>query len=104
MKQIPAGQAIADALRHSTGNRKEIESSKRSECFSCCTAFFAKDVSDWKDEWTSPERQNRVPRWTAKCPKCGNPTVIGDASGLLGDQAYAVYINHIMQERHATNK
>jgi hypothetical protein len=101
MKQIPKKQAVEDALRHSRGNRKEIEASKFAECFSCCRKFFAKQVADWKDEWTSPERQNRVPRWTAKCPQCGKPTVIGDASGLLGSQYYAVTINQFMQERHA---
>ena len=101
MKQIPKEQAVADALRHSTGNRKEMEASKQAECFSCCARFAAKEVSDWKDEWTSPERQNRVPRWSAKCPKCGKATVIGDASDLLGSQYYAVTINHFIQERHA---
>jgi hypothetical protein len=101
MKQISKEQAVGDALRHSKGNRKEIEASRLAECFSCCRKFFAKQVSEWKDEWTSPERQNRVPRWTAKCPECGQPTVIGDASGLLGSQYYAVTINHFMQERHA---
>ena len=101
MKQIPKEQAVADALRHSRGNRKEIEASKHAECFSCCAKFAAKNVSDWKDEWTSPERQNRVPRWSAKCSRCGKSTVIGDASGLLVTQYYGVTINHFMQERHA---
>jgi len=101
MKQIPKDQAIADALRHSTGNRKEIEASKRAECYSCCSAFAAKDISEWKDEWTSSETQNRVQRLSAICPECGKPTVIGDSSGLLENQAYAVLINHFMQERHA---
>ncbi len=101
MKQIPIEQAVADARNHSTGNRKEIDASKAAECFSCCAAFSVKEISEWKDEWTSPERQNRVSRWSAKCPRCGEPTVIGDASGLLGNQAYAVLINSFMQERHA---
>ena len=101
MKQISKEQAVADALRHSMGNRKEIEASKVAECFSCCAKFRAKEVSDWKDEWTSPERQNRVARWSAKCPKCMKATVIGDASGLLGSSYYAVTINHFMQERYA---
>jgi hypothetical protein len=101
VKQISREQAVADARRHSTGNRKEIEDSKRAECFSCCGAFPAKRVSQWKDEWTSPERQNRVPRWSAICPECGKPTVIGDASGLLGAQHYTVLIKDFMQDRHA---
>jgi hypothetical protein len=103
MKQISREQAVADALRHSSGNRKEIEVSRRAECFSCCTAFSTKEVSAWKDEWTSPQQQNRVPRWSAKCPRCGEPTVIGDASGLLGNEAYAVLINEFVRERHASN-
>ena len=101
MKQIPREQGVADALRHSTGNRKEIEASKHAECFSCCAVFSAREVSEWKDEWTSPERQNRVPRWSAICPECGKATVIGDASGLLGKQYYTVVIRDFMQDRHA---
>ena len=97
MKQISKEQAVTDALRHSTGNRKEIEASRDAECFSCCARFDAHDISDWKDEWTSPERQNRVPRWSAKCPECGKPTVIGDASGLLGKPYYTVIIRDFVQ-------
>ena len=101
MKQISQEQTVADALRHSKGNRKEIEVSKRAECFSCGASFAAKDVSEWKDEWTSPEKQNRVPRWSAICPECGKATVIGDASGLLTMQDYGMILKHLMQERHA---
>jgi len=99
MKQISQEQAVADALRHSRGNRKEIEASKRAECFSCGDAFAAKEVSDWTDEWTSPEQQNRVPRWTALCPECGEPTVIGDASGLLVMQDYGIILRHVIQSQ-----
>jgi predicted RNA-binding Zn-ribbon protein involved in translation (DUF1610 family) len=99
MKQISQEQAVADALNHSRGNRKEIEASKRAECFSCGHAFAAKDVSEWRDEWTSPEKQNRVPRWSAICPQCGKPTVIGDASGLLLMQDYGVILKHIIQKQ-----
>ena len=101
MKQQSVTEMIAEARAHSTGNRKEIEASKWGECFSCCGGFRAKEVTRWKDEWTSPERQNRVPRWSAVCPECGMPTVIGDASGLLGSQHYTVVLKSFINERHA---
>ncbi|HET7282376.1 MAG TPA: hypothetical protein VFI67_08645 [Sphingomicrobium sp.] len=101
MKQVSKEQAVADAVRHSRGNRKEIEASKRAGCFSCGDAFPAKEIVEWRDEWTSPEKQNRVPRWSAICPECGKATVIGDASGLLTMQDYGMILKHLMQERHA---
>ena len=43
----------------------------------------AKEIESWQDEWTAPEKQNRVNRWSAKCPHCGEATVIGSSTGLL---------------------
>jgi hypothetical protein len=96
MRQFSRAELIAEARPHISGNRKEIEQSKWAECASCCAAFDAKSIAEWKDEWVSPETSNRVKRWTAICPKCGEAAVIGSESGLLRDQAYIVLLNHAM--------
>ena len=88
MKQMTVSELIAEAALHSNGNRREIEASKYAGCLSCCAVFDAKSIVEWKDEWTSAEKQNRIKRWTAICPECGNPTVIGSYSGLLDNQYY----------------
>ena len=97
MKQMTQAEALAEMRRHTTANRAEIEASKSAECVSCLHSFAAKTVTNWHDEWTSPEKQNRVKRWTAKCPSCGKPTVVGDASGLL-TQHYAVVIQRLLAD------
>ena len=86
---------MAEVRQHTTGNRAEIEASKRAQCLSCLESFAAKEIRDWKDEWTSPEKHNRVKRWSAKCPHCVQASVIGDASGLLS-QHYAVVVRDII--------
>jgi hypothetical protein len=96
MKQQTEAEALAEAARHSTGNRSEIEASKYAGCLSCCSTFDAKKIIEWRDEWTAPEKQNRVKRWTAKCPRCGKPTVIASSTGLLDNQAYLPVLNHIL--------
>jgi len=96
MKQKTEAEVLSEAARHSTGNRQELEVSKYAGCFSCCATFGVKEVVDWRDEWTAPEMQNRVKRWTAKCPRCGKHTVIGSHSGLLDDQAYLPIVKHML--------
>jgi len=92
MKQISKAAAIKSAEIHSTGNKREIESSKYAGCLSCRMVFDANKIRDWKDEWISPQTQNRAKRWTAKCPQCGETSVIGSSTGLLDDQAYLVIV------------
>lgn len=96
MKQKTDADARAEVNRHTIGNRKEIEASKFAGCCSCCEVFNASDVQDWRDEWNSPEKQNRVRRWTAKCPHCHQATVIGSSTGLLENEAYLVTVKHIV--------
>ena len=97
MKQQSAEQAVSQARSHFRGNKRELEESKRAGCATCCAEFDAKEVTEWHDEWVSPERQNRVKRWTAKCPCCKAPTVIPSASGLLRDEAYLPIVNGLMR-------
>jgi hypothetical protein len=96
MKQQTEAEVLAEAARHSTGNRAELEASRYAGCLSCCAAFDAKEIVDWQDEWTAPEKQNRVKRWTAKCPRCGKPTIIGSATGLLDNQAYLPVVSDML--------
>ena len=95
MKQRTEAEVLAEVRRHTTGNRAEIEASKYAECVSCLESYPAKDVQAWKDEWASPEKQNRVKRWSATCPHCGKASVIGHSTGLLS-QHYAVVVRDII--------
>jgi hypothetical protein len=96
MKEQTEAEALVEAARHSTGNRQQIEASKYAGCLSCCATFDASEIVDWQDEWTAPEKQNRVRRWTAKCPRCRKPTVIGSATGLLDNQAYLPVVSDML--------
>ncbi len=99
MKQKSEAAALAEAGRHSTGNRQEIEASKYAGCLSCCATFDSNEIVDWRDEWTAAEKQNHVRRWTAKCPRCGQPTVIGSSTGLLDNQAYLPVLNRMLSSQ-----
>lgn len=99
MRQQTEAQAIAEAARHSTGNRDAIEASKYAGCLSCRATFDVKEIVDWRDEWTAPEKQNRVKRWSAKCPRCGKPTVIASSTGLLDNQAYLVIVGDMLADQ-----
>ena len=96
MKQKAVAETLAEAAAHSTGNRAEIEASKLAGCFSCCATFNADEVKEWSDEWNAPEKQNRVRRWTARCPRCGKTTVIGSSTGLLDNQGYLPALKHLI--------
>jgi hypothetical protein len=103
VKQKTEAEVLAEVRRHTTGNRSEIEASKYAGCVACLKSFPAKKVQTWKDEWTSPEKQNRVKRWSAKCPNCGEATVIGDSTGLLS-QHYAVVVHDIIERQKSQRR
>jgi hypothetical protein len=102
MRQKTETELLVEVQKHAIGNRAEIEASKYAGCFSCCAMFDAKDVYDWQDEWTDPEKRNRVERWAGECPRCGRPGVIGSGSGLLEDQAYLPAVNDIIDRLRAS--
>jgi hypothetical protein len=104
MKQKSEAEVLSDVALHTIGNRQEIEASKFAGCLSCCATFDAKDIQDWQDEWTAPEKQNRVKRWTAMCPRCGQPSVIGSATGLLDNQAYLPVVNDILARQRGRRR
>lgn len=64
-------QAHAQAA---TRNRDAIRRSRGAGCFHCLERFPAGEVA----EFTEPDG-------TAICPRCGIDSVIGDASGEIGD-------------------
>ncbi len=97
MEQQIDAEVLAEVQRHTIGNRKEIEASKFAGCVSCCVRFDAQDVTEWRDEWNAPVKQNKVRRWTAKCPHCGQTSVIGSSTGLLDDQAYEPVVKSIIE-------
>ncbi|MCW2380479.1 hypothetical protein [Sphingobium sp. B2D3C] len=99
MKQSADAKLVAEAVAHSVGNRREVEASKYAGCFSCCATFDVSEVREWLDEWTVPEKQNRVRRWTARCPRCSAPTIIGSSSGLLDDQGYLPILHHVIKHQ-----
>jgi hypothetical protein len=99
MKQITEAEALAEAIAHSVGNRHEIETSEYAGCFTCCATFDCSEVQEWRDEWTTAEKQNRARRWTAICPRCAAPTVIGSSTGLLEDQGYLPILQSVMERQ-----
>ncbi len=64
---------------HATDNEIEILRSHKCGCFFCRSVFDAREVSEWASENGGGA--------SAICPKCGMPTVIGDASGAPLDEA-----------------
>jgi hypothetical protein len=103
MTQKSMPEVVAEVSRHTKGNRLEVEGSRFAGCVSCCRVFASKDVQSWEDEWDAPERNNRVGRWTALCPQCGKPTVIGSSTGLLDDQGYLPIVRTLLA-KHAKER
>jgi predicted RNA-binding Zn-ribbon protein involved in translation (DUF1610 family) len=87
MEQKTVVDLLAEVRRHTTNNRREIERSEHAECVSCCAMFGADEVISWKEELTG------------RCPRCGEATVIGSATGLLVDQAYVPIVHHFLAEQ-----
>ena len=69
-----------DAHRHSSSHRAELERSGRCGCFYCLATFPPEAVADWLAEPGGGE--------TARCPRCGIDSVIGDASGAPVTEAF----------------
>jgi hypothetical protein len=58
------------AHRHSIRHREEIERSDTCGCFYCLELFPPATIAKWVDEGV-----------TARCPRCGIDSVLGNASG-----------------------
>lgn len=64
---------IRNAAKHTTGNRKELENSKKAGCYYCLDIFEPTDIWEWIHSGESDE--------FPMCPYCGIDSVFGDASG-----------------------
>lgn len=64
------------AQRHATRNRAEIERSNRCGCFHCAEIFRPGAIVAWRQDGPGPRPD------TARCPHCGQDTVLGSDSGL----------------------
>lgn len=91
-------EVLTEASEHSTGNRNEVEASRYAGCTSCCAVFGSAEVVSWRDDWVNGDKKQRLKRWTARCPRCDRPTVIGSASGLLEDQAYLPIVHDLTNQ------
>ena len=67
----PSETTLAAAHGHSSNHRREIEASRMCGCYHCLATFPAMKVEEWIDGGE-----------TARCPRCGVDSVIGDASGF----------------------
>ncbi len=76
-------RALARLHRHAFSNREEIDRSVSCRCFRCNGQFHRKDIRRWEVRtWHGePVFPGPQPPDTAVCPKCGYPSVIGDACG-----------------------
>jgi hypothetical protein len=66
---------IRAAHVHSSSHRREVSSSTTCGCFYCCSTFRPDEILDWVDE--DPQGLGQ----TARCPRCGIDSVLGDQSG-----------------------
>jgi hypothetical protein len=72
---------IRAAHGHCSLNRGELAESSVCGCFYCCAIFPPTEIRNWIDP--APEMVQEVGRegQTARCPRCGIDSVIGDRSG-----------------------
>jgi hypothetical protein len=79
--QIPSD--VRTAHTHCRLNRGELTQSGACGCFYCGAIFPPAEIEDWIDP--APEMVNEVALegQTARCPRCGIDSVIGDQSGYL---------------------
>ena len=81
-------KACKDAHKHTSNHRAEIERSEECACYYCLKRYPPAEIRDWIDEHqvTRDENDKRVVGevlgQTARCPRCGIDSVLGDASGF----------------------
>ena len=76
---ILASDTLKAAHRHSSTHRIEILASAACGCFYCESVFVPATINDWIEE-TGGNYSKASDPLTARCPKCGIDSVIGDAS------------------------
>jgi len=73
----PVDPRFAEAHKHASRHRVELEASVRCGCFFCFRTFPPTSIKAWIDA-----------RQTALCPECGVDSVIGSASAQRIDDAF----------------
>jgi hypothetical protein len=68
------------AHKHSSRHRPELMASRVCGCFYCLATFPADEIKRWIDDNIDPSTPKENGQ-TARCPRCGIDSVIGDASG-----------------------
>ena len=97
MNNLSAVQAVA----HSYMNRDEIERSELCGCFSCLAQFLSSDIYLWSDSIDEEDEEPGAIRpsdakfrgFTAVCPCCEEPSVIGSASGASISENFLREVN-----------
>lgn len=73
----PVAQQFAEALKHASQHRVELEASTHCGCFFCFRTFPPLSIKSWIDA-----------KQTALCPGCGVDSVLGNASSHRIDDAF----------------
>jgi hypothetical protein len=71
----PTPANLIAAFAHSMEHRNVVLASTTCGCFACKKTFASSEITEWTDEEEGVGQ-------TALCPKCGQDTVIGSASGI----------------------
>jgi hypothetical protein len=73
----PVAPQLAEALKHASQHRVELEASTHCGCFFCFRTFPPLSIKSWIDA-----------KQTALCPGCGVDSVLGNASSHRIDDAF----------------
>ncbi|MFC5334156.1 cytoplasmic protein [Mycobacterium branderi] len=72
---------VREAHAHCGLNRGELTQSSVCGCFHCCSIFGPTQIRDWIDPAPEMAKATGTQGRTARCPRCGIDSVIGDRSG-----------------------
>jgi hypothetical protein len=75
-------RAIRDAHEHCRRNRDELAQSTFCGCFYCCSIVAPTQITDWIDPAPEMADEMGMAGCTARCPRCGIDSIIGDRSGF----------------------
>lgn len=75
--KLTVTEVMADAHKHGSKNRREVEESGRCGCFFCFKTFPPSLITAWVDA-----------NQTALCPSCGVDSVLGSGSSHRLDDAF----------------
>ena len=80
---------IISAHKCCSRNKIALKKSNRCGCFYCLATFSPEEISDWIIEKNGSDADLSLDeRSTARCPRCGTDSVIGDAFGFPITEAF----------------